>query len=273
MSLALTNKISERAAQLARCRNFFAERGVVEVDVPMLSSCAPIDLHIDLVEVSALGKRAFLHSSPEYGMKKLLAGGSGDIYQLSHVFRDHERGHRHLVEFTMVEWYRKGLTLAELIEEVFAFVQLFIPIQDYELLSYDVVWRGQSEESFAFEVESTLGRGRATFIVDYPPSAAALARVNAAGFAERFELFVEGMELANGYHELADPIEQRERLEAENRKRLACGKKSYPIDEAFVAALATLPDCCGVAVGFDRLMMLKSNSENIGAVAWGVTHE
>lgn len=249
---------------MAACRDFFAKRGVVEVDVPMLTRTAPVDVHIDLVEARALGKQGFLHSSPEYGMKKLLAQGSGDIYQLCHVFRDMESGDRHAIEFMMVEWYRLGFTLDRLIQEVFELLQLFIPIKRFECRSYDELFRGHNDESFALEVEPTLGRGGcATFIVDYPPSQAALAKVNEAGFAERFELFVGGMELANGYHELADPREQRERLEEANSQRLSFGKKAYPIDDELVASLQTLPDCCGVAVGFDRLMMLRNQTENI----------
>ena len=263
MFLAPANKLKQRGELMAASRCFFADRDVIEVDVPMLSEKAPVDVHIDLVQACALGKNAFLHSSPEYGMKKLLAAGSGDIYQLSHVFRDLESGSRHAIEFTMVEWYRLGFTLHQLIEEVFQFVQLFIPIKEYELRSYDSLWRGHNEESFALNVEPTLGQGKATFIVDYPPSEAALAQVNDAGFAERFELFIDGIELANGYHELADPIEQKQRLEEANQERLNFGKQAYPIDEDFVSCLQTLPDCCGVAVGFDRLMMLRNNTQNI----------
>lgn len=273
MFLASTNRLQKRAQMLAEVRRFFERRGVLEVDVPLLTREAPIDTHIDLVEARALGQKAYLHSSPEYGMKKLLAEGSGDIYQLGHVFRDLERGSRHSVEFTMVEWYRLGFTLDELIEEVFELLQLFIPIENYEKLSYDALWHGQTEESFAFDVEPTLGRGRATFVVDFPPCQAALARVNEAGYAERFELYVEGYELANGYHELADSQEQQERLEEANRERLALAKAVYPIDDDFVSCVGNLPDCCGVAVGFDRLMMLQAKTDEIATILpiypWG----
>lgn len=263
MFLASTSRLQERASQFAKVRQFFEKRGVMEVDVPLLTRQAPVDVHIDLVKAEALGHAAYLHSSPEYGMKKLLAEGSGDIYQLGHVFRDFEKGERHAVEFTMVEWYRVGFTLQELMEEVFEFLQLFIEIDAYECVSYDSVWRGHTEESFAFEVEPTLGRGKATFIVDYPPSEAALACVNEKGTAERFELFVNGIELANGYHELADSVEQKKRLIEANQERLSLAKEAYPLDEAFLDSLETLPDCCGVAVGFDRLMMLKHQTSNI----------
>lgn len=262
MSAALIN----RATFLAKTRAFFSKRGVMEVDVPLLSPTAPIDVHIDLVEASVLGKRAFLHSSPEYGMKKLLSQGSGDIYQLGHVFRDHERGSRHSIEFTMTEWYRIGFSLQELIEEVFAYVQLFLSIEQYECIAYSEVWKGHDEESFALEVEPMLGRGKATFVVDYPTQEAALARINERGFAERFELFVEGMELANGYNELTDSSEQRRRLEEANQKRQNLGKNCYPMDEEFIASLDQIPQCSGVAVGFDRLLMLRNQSEEIAQI-------
>ncbi len=128
MSLALTNRVEilrDRAAQLAKARAFFAQRGVLEVDVPILSPFGSIDPYIDLVEAHCRNQPVFLHSSPEYGMKRLLAEGLGDIYQMSHVFRDHESGERHTAEFMMVEWYRLGLDFQQMIQETVDFIRLF----------------------------------------------------------------------------------------------------------------------------------------------------
>ncbi len=277
MSLALTNRLDilrDRGAMLAAARAFFAQRGVLEVDVPILSTRASVDPHIDLIEAACLGKKAFLHSSPEYGMKRLLAEGIGDIYQISHVFRSDERGERHNPEFTMVEWYRCGLPFKKMIEETVSFVSLFIPdIADFEWLSYHEAFlrhvggfpSSQEERDcvFAFEIEPLL---KAAVIHGFPAEQAALARIE-NGLAQRFEIFYKGVELANGYHELTDPIEQRKRFEQNNRQRLALGKEPYPVDTLFLEALeGGMPDCCGVAVGFDRLMMLRHDADSIDEV-------
>lgn len=277
MSLALTNRLAilqDRAAMLAEARAFFAQRDVLEVDVPILSERASVDAHIDLIEASCLGKKAFLHSSPEYGMKRLLSEGIGDIYQISHVFRNDEKGERHNPEFTMVEWYRCAFPFEQMIEETKAFVSLFLTGKPaFEHVSYHEVFMryvghfpNSSDERdtlFAFEIEPKLN---ATILYGFPPEQAALSQIK-NGYAERFELFYEGMELANGYHELIDPHEQRKRFEQNNQKRLALGKSSYPLDPFFLDALEEgLPDCCGVAVGFDRLMMLRHAAQAIEEV-------
>ena len=279
MSLALINKIEilrDRAALLALARTFFATRGVLEVDVPILSRLASVDVHIDLVNATCCGKPAFLHSSPEYGMKRLLAEGIGDIYQISHVFRDGEQGKRHTVEFTMAEWYRIGFSFRQMIDETLAFIRLFLdhlPDQ-YETFSYREAFMHyagryplsieERDEVYAFEVEPHLGRGVLTVVDRFPPEQAALAQIGADGMAERFEVYYHGTELANGYHELTDSQEQRQRLNAANGERRKLGKQVLPLDEEFVQALDKgLPDCCGVAVGFDRLMMLRHHLEEI----------
>jgi len=282
MSLALTSKrdvLFERAAMFAQVRAFFSSRDVLEVDVPLLYRGAPIDTHIDLIEANCGGERAFLHSSPEFGMKRLLSEGVGDCFQLSHVFRNHESGSRHNPEFTMIEWYRLGFSLEELMQETAALVRTFLPeiTQDIEILSYQGAFERhlgyfpqtieERDYHFAFSIEPHLGQKCLTFLTDYPPEQAALARtrVKEGGVvAERFELFYQGVELANGYHELCDPVEQRRRFEEENNARVAHGKESYPIDEEFLEALERgLPDCSGVALGFDRLMMLRCKTEQI----------
>lgn len=279
MSLASINKLEilrDRAAQLARCRHFFAERNVLEVDVPILSRSASVDLHIDLVTAKCCGQTAYLHSSPEYGMKRLLSQGMGDIYQLSHVFRDHERGDRHTSEFMMVEWYRIGFTLKEMIEETLHLMRLFIddvPLE-YEEMSYrESFMRNvgrfppsleERDALYGFEIEPLLGKKGFTVINGFPPEQAALAQVDGAGIAQRFEIYYQGLELANGYHELLDPNEQRQRFKDANHGRVEMGKDTLPVDAAFIEALEKgLPDCCGVAVGFDRLMMLRHRLEEI----------
>ncbi len=278
MSLALTNKVAilqDRAHMFAKARAFFAERDVLEVDVPCLSTSASVDAHIDLIEARCLGKPAFLHSSPEYGMKRLLAEGIGDIYQISHVFRSDEKGERHNPEFTMVEWYRIGFTFEQLIEETIAFFRLFVDTPgDFETLTYRDAFlhyvgrfpesQEERDELFAFEIEPQLEK---TIIFGFPPEQAALSRIGSNGLAKRFELFYRGVELANGYDELTDPAVQRKRLNEENQARISLGKKAYPIDEHFLEALEKgIPDCCGVAVGFDRLMMLRHEAEKLEEV-------
>lgn len=277
MSLALAKRIQDRAHMLAQARSFFKQRNVLEVDVPILSERASVDTHIDLVQAKCLGKRAFLHSSPEYGMKRLLAKGIGDIYQISHVFRNGERGERHNPEFTMVEWYRCGFSLEEMIEETINFIHFFLEVDvAFERLSYRDAFAGYSypatpeerDHLFAFEIEPHLKK---TVIRGFPPEQAALSQIDEDGLAERFELFYQGVELANGYHELLDPIEQKKRFEKANEERQASGKEKYPMDDNLLEALDKVPDCCGVAVGFDRLMMLRHDVSKIDEVipfAW-----
>lgn len=282
MSLALTNRLSilkDRASMLAKARDFFSKRGVMETDVPILSQSGSIDLHIDLVEVQCMGKPGFLHSSPEYGMKRLLAEGIGDIFQLAHVFREGERGPKHNPEFVMAEWYRMGFIFEEMIEETVDFISLFlekIPSPP-EYIPYRQVFLDylgtypltldERDYRFGFEIEPHLGKESLTIILDFPPEQAGLSRINEEGLAERFEVFYKGTELANGYHELTDPFEQAIRLEKANQGRAAISKRTYPIDRLFLEALKQgIDDCCGVAVGVDRLMMLRHEVDTIEQV-------
>lgn len=282
MSLALINRIEilkSRAAFFAKTRAFFAQRDVLEVDVPILSPLAPVDLHIDLITADLNGQRAYLHSSPEYGMKRLLCEGIGDIYQISHVFRNGEVGHKHNPEFVMVEWYRHHLTLTELIAETIAFVQLFIDEKKVQVFSYEeAFWHYTGQDFrqiadrdyvFAFEIEPKMQGFVA--IYDFPAAEAALAKVE-NGVAKRFELFYNGVELANGYDELGDSQELKQRFERANRGREQNGKPQYPIDTDFLSALDKgFPACTGVAVGFDRLLMLHHGVTHIEEVipfAW-----
>lgn len=292
------NRISilhDRAKMLAEARAFFAARGVIEVDCPIASRLASVDANIDLVPASIAGTPAHLHSSPEYGMKRLLSEGIGDIYQLSHVFRDGEIGARHNPEFMMVEWYRHGMGFEELMKETLDFCSLFLPPLPYEVLSYEEAFlrylninpfsatddelqalvphsKADSRDDLlnyiiGLHIEPNLGKNCLTALSYFPPTQAALAkrnRVNGQLVAERFEVYHEGVELSNGYHELQDPKEQLLRLQEANKERLKLGKKELPIDMHFIKALEKgLPECSGVAVGFDRLMMLRHKSKQL----------
>jgi elongation factor P--(R)-beta-lysine ligase len=298
--MSLESKIAilqERAKMLSRVRSFFSERNVLEVDCPALSRLASVDAHIDLIPATLFGNQAaYLFSSPEYAMKRLLADGIGDIYQLSHVFRDGESGHKHNPEFMMAEWYRIGMSFEKMMEETVDFVRLFLGDIPAEVISYKEAfiryvninpYTASDEELrklsprdgdrddllnyiLALYVEPHLGKGRATVLAYYPPAQAALAKtrvVDGEVVAERFEVYVDGVELANGYHELQDAKEQLRRLEEANMLRKEMGKNALPIDKHFIKALEKgLPECSGVAVGFDRLMMLRCKKKSLEEV-------
>jgi lysyl-tRNA synthetase class 2 len=286
---------------LAEARAFFASRGILEVDCPCLTTGAPVDAHIDLLTVlEASGSGRYLHSSPEYGMKRLLAMGACDIYQLGHVFRAGEVGPLHNPEFTLAEWYRVGMAYDTFIEEALAFIRLFLGPLPARRLSYRDAFlqyihldpftadidaliacaaplhptkelaQGDRDTLLqlimSFLIEPHLGQEALCVIDGYPASQAALAQVQ-GGVAERFEVYFRGIELANGYHELADAHEQRQRLHAANAHRLRLGKPSLPLDEYFLKALEHgLPDCCGCAAGFDRLLLLRQGASTLAEV-------
>jgi lysyl-tRNA synthetase class 2 len=295
---ATLDALRQRAAMLARIRGYFAEQGVVEVDTPMLSRAAVTDVHLESIPVEVAGAgRMYLHTSPEYPMKRLLAAGLGDCFQACHVFRDGERGSLHNPEFAMIEWYRLGFDTPQLMDDVevllsraTAGLRTFSRAERLtyrqavlqhsgadpmtatasELLAtlarHDVdVPAGAAHDRDALldllvstRVGPRLGRSAPTFLHDYPASQAALARIRPGEFAvaDRFELYVDGVELANGFHELVDPREQRQRFESELAERARRGQPSRPIDERFLASLEQgLPACAGVALGFDRLVM------------------
>ena len=275
--MSLVSILKDRAQMLQAARAFFAARGVLEVDCSALVPAAAIDLHIDLISAEiAPGQTAYLHTSPEYAMKRLLSEGSGDIYYLGHVFRYGEQGRRHRPEFTMAEWYRIGFSLTDLIQETVQFMELFLGPQPLEILSYREAFRRyagtepapqewdrdtQLHYIMSHRIEPQLGQNGLTAIAYYPPEQAALARIithEGEPAAERFEIYYKGVELCNGYHELVDPIEQERRFITDNQLRQEKGKETYPHDERFLEALRRgLPDCSGVAVGFDRLMLLR----------------
>lgn len=298
--------LRRRAALLAQIRAFFAARGVLEVDMPLLGpapSSDPQQQCIDVV-VPGVGRR-YLQPSPEFAMKRLLAAGSGSIYQICKAFRAGEHGSRHRTEFTLVEWYRVGFDYRALMEEVqslvcgllqrppaqvFSYRELFQrhaavdPLADSDQVLWQRVAAAGIEPSAALRdagrdaaldilltrlVEPALAALGVVFVYDYPASQAALARLRADDprRAERFELYVDGVELANGWSELTDAAEQRRRFQRDNQTRQVAGLPPVPLDEHLLAALAQgLPECAGVALGFDRLLMLDAEVTDIAAV-------
>lgn len=297
------NILRDRALMLAVAREFFAKRKILEVDCPILTKGASIDAHIDLIPATYNGKEIrYLHSSPEYGMKRLLSEGIGDIYQLSHVFRDGEHGQKHNPEFTMAEWYRIGITFEEMIAETLDFIRLFVGDLPAKTYSYRELFqeigidylKATNEKLLHFLssnaypnlenegrdallnlilatfIEPKLGREELSVLAYYPHSQAALAKTvlrDGELLALRFEVYYQGVELANGYQELLDAKEQRNRFLESNHHRKLLNKAELPLDEEFLKSLEKgLPECCGVAVGFDRLMMLRHQAETLSEV-------
>jgi len=292
---AAMSALQRRAAMLSAAREFFAERGVMEVETPILSAAAVSDPQIEslVTQIAGMAAPFYMCTSPEYAMKRLLAAGSGDIYQICKVFRDGERGRWHNPEFTLLEWYRLGFDDTALMSEVETLVgRLLQPdrqLEPAERLSYaaaierhagvDIHAAGDRDLMEAARrhgvdcradldrdakldllmgliVGPRLGRERPCFICDYPASQAALARLKPGlpPVAARFEFYLDGIELANGFHELVNGGEQRTRFGQDLELRLTRGQVTPPLDENLLAALsAGVPDCSGVALGFDRL--------------------
>jgi elongation factor P--(R)-beta-lysine ligase len=303
---ATRERLSARAELLARAREFFQAHGVMEVDTPLLINTPVSDVHIHSASVRLAGAAAalFLHTSPEYAMKRLLAAGSGDIYQICHVVRSLEQGRLHNPEFTLIEWYRTGFSLAALMDEVEALVRTLLgaaSARTSERVSYrDAFVRELNLDPLTATLQQLasaaaplglaardmqrdewlellmgslvgprLGHRALTFVHSYPASQAALARLEPRNplVAQRFELYVDGIELANGFHELAAADEQRARFAADNAARQRLGLAVHAPDERLLAALeAGLPDASGVALGFDRVLMLASGASHIDEV-------
>jgi len=300
-----------RALLLARVREYFVRQGVLEVDTPLLSRGATTDPAIEScssiyrVAGSQQAIPLYLQTSPEFFMKRLLAAGSGPIYQFCHVFRNGESGRRHNPEFMLLEWYRPGFGMQAMMDEVDALMTEVLE----GLAEYSPARRVRYRQWFLDEtgldpwrdtvptfrrfaetrlpsvpdgmpendldpwldllvshwLEPRLGAG-AVFVHDYPVSQASLAQVRTGEeqSAERFELYFNGMELANGFHELADGEEQLLRFEKDNTRRTDNRQAPMPIDHALIAALEQgLPDCSGVAIGFDRLLMATTGMADI----------
>ncbi|MGD8309071.1 MAG: EF-P lysine aminoacylase EpmA [Chromatiales bacterium] len=304
--------LAARARLLARIRAFFDRAGVMEVETPVCSAGAATDPALESLETryrgpdAPPGGRLFLQTSPELPMKRLLAAGSGPIYQICRVFRGGERGQRHNPEFTLLEWYRPGVDHHRLMDEVEALVRA-VSDRPWTLrrLSYAALFqehlgvdphratapelarlaeRGGVPGIGSLEldgrdawldlllthcIEPRLAGEGMVFVHDYPASQAALARLRPGDppVAERFELYLDGVELANGFHELADAAEQRRRFEGDLARRRSRGLSRVPVDERFLQALeAGLPDCAGVALGVDRLLMALTGARSIDEV-------
>ena len=312
--------LRRRARVAAGVRAFFGARGYLEVETPYAVVAPGEEVHLATFateQVTPEGERRALrlHTSPEFAMKKLLAGGVGRCFQLARVWRNGEGSDLHSPEFTMLEWYRPGGTMDDLIEETFALLRAVLPpvvqcrgiivsLEGFERLTVaDAFSRhvgadllgtlddapalaaqagvrlrdGEDWEDLFFRllldrVEPAIGRGRPTFLTHWPAAQAALARRDPSDprVAERFELFACGMELANAFVELTDPVEQRARFEVDRARRHALyGGEDWPMDEEFLAALEHgLPSCAGIALGFDRLAMLAGGADRIGQVLW-----
>ena len=261
------NGLVQRAALLQRLRQFFAQRHVLEVQTPLLAPNTVTDPDVESVAVPGYG---FLQTSPEYQMKRLLAAGAPSIYQLASAFRHEEVGRLHNSEFTMLEWYRLDFDHSQLMNEVVDLVNEVLGPASYTTVTYaELVGdldRPRDELDLAFaEATGALSPGR-FFVVDYPADQGALARLKPdnPAVAARFELVIDGVELANGYWELLDPSEHLQRFQQDQKIREARGLIPVEIDRAFIAALnAGLPTCAGVALGVERLLMLSMGERSL----------
>lgn len=286
---------------MARTRQFFGSRDVLEVDTPVLGTGVVVEATLEPIPC---GRGRFLLCSPEGPMKRLLASGVGSIYQFAHAFRDGEVGQRHAEEFTMLEWYRVDFDHHALMDEVEALVRELLEVGEkpFERRTYREIFADGAEVDpftttlpelravcdgleipipdgfdtgslddaldliLVQHIEPRLGEAGPMFLTDYPPSQAALAQVH-DGVAYRFELYIDGVELANGYYELTDAGEQARRFNAANKDRAARGLPMLPIDTAMLAALESgIGPCAGVALGFDRLLMLAAGVTEIADV-------
>jgi elongation factor P--(R)-beta-lysine ligase len=290
---------------LAGVRAFFAERGVLEVETPQVSRAAPTDPALDSLGVATTGAPRFLQTSPEFPMKRLLCAGCTDIYQIARVFRAGEAGRFHNPEFTLLEWYRTGFDAGRLMDEVEALVrtlavetdpgsaerltyaEVFLRHAGLDPLHADEAALAACAAAHGIDLAGRLDRdgwldllmsqvvapafpaGRLTFVHDYPASQAALARLRPAdpAVAERFELYWGSLELANGFHELRDAAEQAARFQKDLALRASRGLPAVPVDTRLLAALGSgLPDCAGVALGLDRLLMCLTGAGHIREV-------
>ncbi len=268
--LADITALQRRAQMLGQAREFFADRGVVEVQTPLLGSATVTDPDVEAIAVPGYG---FLQTSPEYFMKRLLAAGMPSCYQLASAFRHEERGHMHNPEFTMLEWYRLGFDDVQLRGEVAALCDVLLGDGEYQTVTYSSLVgdldRPRAELDLAFADACAALTDARYFVTDYPAEQAALAQLRSDDphWALRFELIVNGMEVANGYHELTDPRVHRDRFANDLHVRAARGLGAAEIDAEFLTALDTgLPACAGVAMGFDRLVMLALGAQSLDQV-------
>ena len=307
---ASIEQLKSRAKVIQTIRQFFANRDVLEVDTPAMSHATVTDIHLHTFQTEfvapgyADGRKLYFMTSPEFHMKRLLAAGSGCIYQICKSFRNEENGRYHNPEFTMLEWYRVGFDHHQLMDEMDELLQLVLGCGYAQRMSYqqafltvlgvcpleasmtelkrvaaelglsDIAEPEQDRDTllqllFSIGVEGKIGQDVPAFVFDFPASQAALAKINPQDprVADRFEVYFKGIELANGFHELDNPAEQLKRFEEDNLKREEMGLAPQPIDYHLIEALkAGLPDCAGVALGIDRLIMLSLGCEHIDQV-------
>lgn len=310
MSGAARATLELRARLYALIRGFFADRNVLEVETPILSAAGNTEPNIEGFStrfsghVDAGARERFLRTSPEYAVKRLLAAGVGDCYELGRVFRNGEAGGRHNPEFTMLEWYRVGWDHRRLLAETVELVQaaqaligqggdvvvssyreLFVdglcidpftatdaalraPLADFAIDPRGLTRDDWLDLLITHRLQPAFRRGRVTVIHDYPATQCALARIRPTDppVAERFELYLGPHELANGYHELNAAAEQRTRFERDNARRRERGQRELPLDENLLAVLDRLPDCAGVALGIERLLMCLAGTDVIADV-------
>lgn len=284
-----------RATILAKIRKFFALRNVLAVETPLLLPATNPTPYLDNFSCDNL----YLQTSPEFAMKRLLAAGSGDIYQICKAFRKEELGRLHNPEFTMLEWYRLSFDHHALMDETDALLKYTIKSPPAKRYTYqevcekfleinphtcnlkqlkliakknDLLVSGLDNDLdiwlqllFTHLIEPKLDHNQPAFIYDFPASQAMLARIRPGKvkIASRFEVYYQGMELANGFHELKNPQEQRQRFEDDLAKRKKLKLPPIPLDEKFLAALPKLPNCAGIALGVDRLMMIAANAASL----------
>ena len=262
--------LAARARLLEEIRGFFRERQVLEVQTALIGTHTVTDVNIESV---AVGSEGYLQTSPEYQLKRLLAAGAPSIYHLGQVFRAGERGRLHNPEFTLLEWYRLDFDDQALMAEVAELVDRVLGAADYRRVNYAELVGNLNQSRDALDLAfstavAELPPGR-YFVTRYPADQAALARLchDDPTVAARFELVVDGVELANGYHELQDADEQRRRFASDIEQRRRRGLIEPTLDEKFLEALeAGLPDCAGVALGVDRLLMLQQGASNLAEV-------
>lgn len=290
-----------RAKILQAVRLFFIQNDYLEVETPIRIPAPAPETHIDAQEAEGW----FLHTSPELCMKRLLSAGYPRIFQICRCFRKHERGRRHLTEFTLLEWYTAGHTYLDMMVQCEKLIQFvaeavgqFVSI-DYKdrpiLLSSpwdrmtvseafgrfsrtsmkEALAQDRFDEIMAIEIEPCIGNNRPVFLYDYPASCGALARLKPdnPSVAERFELYIAGLELCNAFTELTDPVEQRKRFEEERRLRRQAGKIEYPMPESFLSALEDMPAASGNALGMDRLILLLTGANSIDDVVAFIPEE
>ncbi len=282
--------LKKRAAILDTIRQFFQQRQVLEVETPLLSATTVTDPHIESIKTDA----GYLQTSPEFAMKRLLAAGSGAIFQISKAFRHEEHGNQHQREFTLLEWYRPGFTHHQLMDEIDQLLHQLFAFAPAQRLSYQALFEHHlniNPHQTDNQTLATIARQhnidainitsrddwlnillthciepnlqQATFIYDYPVSQSALAKIE-NGVAQRFELYINGLELANGFRELTDATEQAARFEHDRQQRRAAHQCDIAIDQSLLAALTHgLPDCAGVALGIDRLVMVACQLNDI----------